>query len=400
MGKSVDLDQEFAEQLNNLSAQLGQLTGTVDKFNIQAMASAWMVFEVTESNATDYVLSGKLAIKLAADANFAATGEMPKAGTYPILDSVPMEQMTVSVDLKEDFAAVLQTLTSFEKDTMAVKTIEVEFKTSALVNLQARNIPSRNYTFTHKTISYQDISFDLNFDLDIKLKVEFDPYLNIIEFPLNVSETWQIHSDATMSGSLSGNLDMKGLPEEQEQQMFDNEMLKAASITSFPVDLSGLSNSESPKITNGVLEPYATPVQATMYCVSSELIQTPVHGAVAVYEIQVNNGPERLYYSDDVKFLTSMGANTDSYDLPLPPEMDGLQGLLLSKDVQMQEVEPATANSEIQNISDYQADIVGTSSSSTAITDLFTKSPYIGMIVVAAVLVCVVSALLTIRRKK
>ena len=40
MGKSVDLDQEFAEQLNNLSAQLGQLTGTVNRFSIQAAASA------------------------------------------------------------------------------------------------------------------------------------------------------------------------------------------------------------------------------------------------------------------------------------------------------------------------------------------------------------------------
>jgi len=400
MGKSVDLDQEFADQLNNLSAQLGQLTGTVDKFNIQAMASAWIVFEVTEANSTEYVLSGKLAIKLAADANIAATGEMPKAGTYPILDSVPTEHMTVSVDLKEDFAAVLQTLTTFEKDTMAVKTFEVEFKTSALVNLQARNILSQNYTFTHKTISYQDISFELNFDLDIKLKMEFDPYLNIIEFPLNVDDSWQIHSDATVSGSLSGNLDMKGLPAEQEQQMFDNEMLKAANITGFPVDLGRLSNSESPKITNGVLEPYTTPIEATMHCVSSELIQTPVHGAVTVYAIQVSNGPERFYYSDDVKFLTSMGANTNGYDLPLPPEIGGLPGLSPSMDIEMQEVEPATANSEIQKISGYQAGIGDTSSGSTAITDLFTKSPYIGIIVVVAVLVCVVAAVLMIRRKK
>ena len=355
---------------------------------------------MTEANATDYVLSGKLAIKLAADASIAVTGEMPKTGTYPLLGSVPTERMTVSADLKEDFAAVLQTLTIFEKDTMAVKTFEVEFKTSALVNLQARNIPSWNYTFTHKTISYQDISFDLNFDLDIKLNIEFDPYLNIIEFPLDVGDSWQIHSDATVSGSLSGNLDMKGLPAEQEQQMFDNEMLKAANITGFPVDLSRLSNSESPKITNGVLEPYTTPIQATMDCVSSELIQTPVHGAVTVYAIQVNNGPERFHYSDDVRFLTSMGANTDSLNLPLPSEMSDLLGQLPSNDIEMQEVEPATANSEIQKISDYQAGIAGTSSGSAAITDLFAKSPYIGMIVVAAVLVCVVAALLMIRRKK
>ena len=95
-----------------------------------------------------------------------------------------------------------------------------------------------------------------------------------------------------------------------------------------------------------------------------------------------------------------MGANTDSLNLPLPSEMSDLLGQLPSNGLEMQEVEPAAANNEIQKISEYQAGIAGSSSGSAAITDLFTKSPYIGMIVVAAVLVCVVAALLMIRRKK
>ncbi len=403
MGKSTDLDVEFSEQLDQLQQMLENMTGaaTLDEFQVQAMASAWLMVEVTSVTDDEYVVEGKFAARFNADASVSVTAEMPAAGTKVWDDfDYPNTTRTISAEVVIDMAFVSETIVIFNKSTMAIKSIDMTDKASAIASITVSNIPEMKFNISDlsMTYSYRSVDIDVNFDMTLNVGISFTPALNVIEFPLLVGDSWEINSLADITGSISGFLDVKGLSASDEESLFENEMLQNAGITDFPIDFGKLSSDSEPKIVNGTLVPTSQYVNATMECTGYELVTLPVYGEVAVFEITVNDGTGKFYYSDDVHFLTGFGSSLEGLDLP-----DELEGMPLpDANVTMNQVTTAEAEQNINTISSYQSDLSEQAggSSGDGLGALFGNLAIIGLIVVIVALAAIVAVIMVKRKKK
>ncbi|MDD1743615.1 MAG: hypothetical protein LUO85_03215 [Methanomassiliicoccales archaeon] len=403
MGKSVDLDSEFSEQLDQMQQSLEGMmgNGNLDQFQVTAMASSWMIVEVTSVTDTEYVLKGSLAMRFNGEANAQMTGQMPAAGTKAWDDfNYPNVTMTVSIGASIDMAFVSETTVVFEKSTMAIKSIETTNKASAVASLSIANMPESKFNPSNMsmTYSYKNMEVDVNFDLELNVGATFTPALNLIEFPLSVGNSWSVNSLASITGSMTGFLDIKGLPASDQASMFDNDMLRNAGITGFPIDFSKLSTQGEPRIVNGTLGPINQYVNATMECTGVNLVTLPIYGEVAIYEIAMNGGSEKFYYSDDIRFLTGAGSSLEGLELPV--DLGGIQ--LPEANMTMEPVSAQEAQQNIDSISSYQADLSGEASNSNGggLGDLMGFLPIIGLIAVIIVVVAVVALVMVKRKKK
>jgi len=130
----------------------------------------------------------------------------------------------------------------------------------------------------------------------------------------------------------------------------------------------------------------------TANCVSETTITIPDHGQVSKYTIATDKGGE-YYYVDGIDLLSSMQevasemgvANQLPADLPIDQEM-----------LSMDTVPATQAEQQIQDISDYRAEIAGESSSGNGSLNLDTTML---LLIVAIVAVAIVLAVLVLRRK-
>jgi len=392
MGKSVDLDQEFADQLNGLELVLENApNATVNEFNVQALASAWILFKVADVTTSEYNLQGQFAAKFAGEAHISVTMDMSKPGTYDWY-AIPTEPRTVAVDLTVDSAMVVDATVILQKDTAAVKSIQVDMMASALVEVYLTNIPEMTTSEGMTTIVYHDYHVKLTFDFHMTIHIAFDPSLDIFQFPINVGEEWDVNSNVTLTGTVGGFLDINGLPAEAEEEFFQNEVLQDANITSFPIDFAKIIKSDDPPISNGEIGPVTGEINAHMSCVSSETVTLPLHGLVTIYKILVNDSSNAIYYSDDTHFLTSIEASSSDlvitvlpFELPLSDQM-----------MQMDEVAPNTAEQQINEVSDYRSTIAGEVDGESS---PFASFMLLAMILAAVLVIAIVLAFLLIRKK-
>lgn len=375
-------------------------SATLDEFNVEAMASAWLMVEVTSVTADEYVVQGRLAMRFNAEANVEATGDMPAAGTKTWGDmDYPTTTRTVSLDAAIDMAFVSEMTVVFEKSTMAIKSIVLTNEASMIASIAVVNVPETKFNFSDMstTYSYRNIDFDLDFDLTLSVEAIFAPALNLIEFPLSVGDSWSVSSLATVTGNMSGILDVKGLSSVDEEKLFDNEMLQNAGITEFPIDFSKLSTEGEPKIVNGTLVPMHQYINATMECTGVDFISLPIYNGIYIYEIAVNGGSEKFYYSDEVQFLTAVGSSLEGLDLP--EELNEIP--LTEVDLEMNPVTVQEAEQNIVAISEYQAGLSDQADDSgNGLGDLLTFLPIIGLILGIVVVVAIVSVIMVKRKKK
>jgi hypothetical protein len=298
-----------------------------------------------------------------------------------------------------DTAFVSETIVIFERSTLAIKSIETTNKASMIASINIQNIPETKLNFSDLSVTYSYRSIDSSIDFDMTLNIEasFVPALNVIEFPLSVGDSWNVSSLASVTGSMSGFLDVKGLSVDDEEMLFDNQMLQDAGITEFPIDFSKLYTEGEPKIVNGTLVPSNQYVNATMECTGLELVTLPIYNEVAIYEITTNGGSEKFYYSDDVHFLTGVGSSLEGLDLPA--ELDGIP--LPEANMTMNQVSSQEAEQNIDAISAYQADLSGQAGDSGNVWgDLLTGLPMIGLILVIVILAAIVAVVMVKRNKK
>ncbi len=233
--------------------------------------------------------------------------------------------------------------------------------------------------------------------MELNVGATFAPALNLIEFPLSVGDTWNVSSLASISGSMTGFLDIKGLSASDQAAMFDNDTLRNAGITGFPIDFSKLSTEDEPKIVNGTLGPVNQYVNATMECTGVDLVTLPIYGEVAIYEIAVNGGSEKFYYSDDIHFLTRAESSLEGLNLPV--DLGGIQ--LPEANVTMEPVTIQEAQQNIDTISAYQSDLSGQASNSNGngLGGLLGILPIVGLIA-GIVIVAAIVAIIMVKRKK
>jgi hypothetical protein len=402
MGGEVDLGSMFDDLESDIEDLVDQMDEvTLERLSVDGDVGAWLLFEVTDVTSTEYVLEATAAAQFNIDAGVEISAEMDEAGTYSWDDDIPTDETTISIDLEAEFAGVVNVVITLEKDTAYVKDIQVNVDISAYVSFQAENIPQEDWDWESDeiVIYYDDYDVEIDFLLDLELNAEFDPYLNIYEFPMNVGDEWTVDSEVTITGSVDGYLDISGLPAEVEADMFTSEEMIEFGFTSFPIEFDQIDVDEDDVVVeNGMLEPITETIEADMRCTSMSF-KTVDDEQVAVYEIDVNYGESTLYYSDDLNFLTAM---SDDIELPfdeLGIDMDDemMGDLMADLEGEMGVVDADEARSSIANIA--EADVSGGGDSVGEVMDFFTSPPYFGLLLVALVALTIVAATVTVIRK-
>jgi hypothetical protein len=399
-GMEYDVGAELGTQLQELSDMLeDEVECTVDDLSVDGEMGLWIVFEVTEASDEVYVLSMRTAAMMSLEAGISVTAEMPKAGTYEFTElfEIETEEITMSVDASFEAALVIDVDITFERDTMALESIDLNVAASASMDLNADNIPmfllgdmfDDDYdenTSTSYDVSYEDFDISGEMELDLALEMVFDPALNLWDFPINVGEEWYVNSEGTLSGTMSGFIDVQGLPEEWEDEMFDD-----SGITGFPIVFEELNGDDDFPFENGVLEETTENIEFGLRCLSASTVNTEKRGYITVYKINIKETPLMLFYSPEVSFLSQFSMNTTDLEdmIPIP----GMTG----QEIEMEEVEPEVAEEKINEISDYQGGI--SDGGSSDIAGLFTESPYLGVILIVVIVIVVVAAVLLVRKK-
>jgi hypothetical protein len=382
MGKTVSLDQNDLKELSDgLNNSLGN---GISHFDANAFVGAWVLFKVTDVTATEYKMQGKFAVKFQAEMDLKAEMKLPAPGHYTILElaTVPMTTRNITVHMIVDAAIVVDSQTVLTKDAVALKSFDLTLKVNAKVVLDMKGVPDLKVENGYATYAYKDMSATITLDFDGAINIVFSPALDIFDFPINVGEQWNVRSNATMSGSFSGQLDATGVPQYIKDDIFKVGLLKKANITGFPIDLTKLVDSDQPPIHDGALGPITQEINVNLECTSNHTMTLPYYGLVDVYEIR--NGSDRFYYSDDIHFLGS--ANISALETSMPVDMG------------MESMSPQTAEQQIHAVANYQAEIAGESSTG-GLTSMGGMA-LIGVIVVVLIAAVLVISVVLMRRKK
>jgi len=231
------------------------------------------------------------------------------------------------------------------------------------------------------------------------VNVDFDPALNLYDFPLDVGDEWTIESTATVSGTIDGFLDVNGPPDDLKDQIFTDEFVEQTGVDDFPIEFDEISSSgEGATINNGVIETYEAPIYAELACAGKVSMDVFNLGSVEVYKIVVNGDEGQYYYSDGFKFMTGMGM--DLSGLELPEEIPG--GLTPEVDMEMDTVDPDDAQSAITDVGTYQAgvseDATGEQGDGTG--GLGIDPMILAVILIVVIAVVLVAVVFVLKRKK
>jgi len=393
-GFSVNLGVVFADQLEELQAMIENETVGVDleEFEFSGETALWLVFEVSEKTDTYYILTGSMGQMFTLATALQAVVPVPNNTTA-----------TVSIDASIEEALVVNAEARLTNET-ALESISIEVLASAIVSLEAQNIPMWDLNGTEYEVWYEDYDVEADINLDLEIDMVFDPALDIFDFPIELNETWTVNSTMTTTGTLSGLLDMKGLPEDVEQEILSEDIFVQNNITSFPILFEEISvgGDDGPSVENGVLEPIVVNASASFECIEITTIEHPVLGIVSAYVIQVNDGPKFLY-CPDLEFVTSMEIDVsieEMFDIELPFEPSS--NLTAWLDLQMGSANVQEAKEGIESIAEFQSSLASeaTNGDEDDLASFFFSPPYFGVIIIVLVVVIIIAAVFAARRKK
>lgn len=417
MGASWSYQEDFADKLDELVNQIennGYVDIDVNKLNIEAEASCYVVNEVVENTSTTYVLSTKMAMKMAAEATIAVTAEVPKAGTYDSFDDIGAaygtgntEVKTIEVGIFEDFALLVEGTTVFDKD-FAIKSTAWDCQVAFVTGFDGKNIPTPKVDETSEAIalSYKNYDIDLRAVLNATVDVTFTPALDIYDFPIVEGESWEVISTANVTGTVGGFFDITGLTDEIKELMAQSEYGSELETIEFPISFDDYT-SEDGSIVDGEIVPFDTMIDQTLYCdqILNDVyvLGTPVDVCVITDE----SGAISLYYSPQKKFFTSVLASADSELVSdqVPDELSMFTSIFAgdSEEMEMEAVSASTATAEIAKIESYMTtveDKAVAGASSNGLVDFFFKAPFLGLIMVVLSVIIVAVALVMVRRKR
>lgn len=300
VGQTIALDWTWKNMPYGAKQGILSLLGSsgleVNDLGLNLDAAFYAYFTVDEVKAEEYVMSAKMAFKMTAEGNIHASGDMPKANNYNIsiaemfenfdpsdiknMDyeavGIETENKSVTLDIAADLAIIIGGTIVMEKETLAIKSMDLSLKAAAVISFDARNIPDiesdvirsnglvpvpTNLLFN---VSYDDYDVDLKATIDANMNVVFEPALNIYQLPMEVGNTWTIDSKATINGGMKGFVDITGLPEDVEKELFDEESdLYEAGFTKFPLVFDEFE-SDDLVIKDGKLEEIVTDINANV----------------------------------------------------------------------------------------------------------------------------------------
>ncbi len=401
-GMEIDSEEDLQQELENLAliidqnlSKIGVFEAYLSDLTLLASSEEWILFEVTEANDEVYVLSTDMAAMVSIKADISVTAELPAEGTYDFEDLNTTDRNPVTMSVSVDFNTELTVSgeITFDRETMAVMSIQTTMKLTGALDLTAEKLPlwlpevmnnnSNESIAGEIEVKYTDcvISADLEFNMAVDL--ELIPALNLWDFPLDKGDEWNVSSNATINGSMSGYLDVSGLPAEMEDALFMG-ISDYTDVNSFPIVFENMDLGDCP-FDGGVIDESNKQIGPVhLNCTDMFFVDDPYWNDITVYKINVVDTPLNFFYSPDVGFMSYFSMDMGEMIEEMPGE-----------EVRMEAVNPDDARDKIAEISERQ----GVIEEGGETLGFFTDPPYLGIILVAVIMVVVVAAVYLIRKK-
>ena len=177
------------------------------------------------------------------------------------------------------------------------------------------------------TISYQDYDISLTEEFHSSITINFEPPLNLLDFPINVGDQWDVYSNITVSGTYGGTIDASGLPDSVVQE------IKNETGQDFPIDIAKL-DMDSEDMNNGVISGSDT-VDFSLQCTGTMQITDENGNSLTVFKIAPyydyysfykGDAEPSVLYSPDRKFIAGTYIPAGS-----SPEIPGMSGGISSE---------------------------------------------------------------------
>jgi hypothetical protein len=394
----INLDPTDSNISDAIDQAMTLFNGSLDKLDFSASLESYIYVKVVEVTTDHYVLTAVFCSKMTTMVDVKVKAMMPVEGTYDIWTTVPQENKTMQVKVDMDYLIFQSTNITLDKTTLAIEQIESFNELNFNLDLQADNIYKASWEGTNQNITYENYDVNMDVAVFLNMTLDFAPALNLYDFPLVVGDEWEAASTATLNGDLSGIIDAQGLPEGAMDDIADS-----ADEVEFPIDLSDYTGEfgEGLSMTNGTLDEVSEDVSADLKCTKMlEVADEDVgDGTIQIFEVSVNDGEMKFYYSPDLGFFhgidatstlvtDNMGDIGDDLPIEIPTDEEAMMTM---------EYQPASDTAkEIESISGYEVDgIENTDSSDDAMPFMF-----VGVVIVLAALAVVVGVVAYRKLKK
>ncbi|GEM_PF-5159449 len=247
------------------------------------------------------------------------------------------------------------------------------------------------------TVSYQDYDISFTEEYHSSITINFEPPLNLLDFPINVGDQWRVYSNITVSGTYGGTIDASGLPDEVVQE------IRNETGQDFPIDIAKLDMGDS-EMANGKISGSST-VDFNLECTGTMQITDENGNTLTVFKISPyyeysywkGDTEPSVLYSPDKKFVA--GTYIPAGASPVIPGMSGsasgslsLLGGAATSDTTFTYADYDEASSNI--------DKTDTSMSSIGEPGLFDLGNPMFLLIILGVVVVIVILALVMRKKK
>jgi hypothetical protein len=404
-GGALYLDPSDNDQMSQIVQLISSFpSARLGSFTLNSTMEAYVYCRVMNETAEDVNLRIVVAMKLLALGGIDLTADLPKAGTYWILENAPSQSTRVSVNAKVDMMVFEQMDILMQRSDKAIKSFDSITKLDMSMMLKANNIPMDDKILgMNRTVEYANYDVALDMNMRMSSLTVFQPYLDIFDFPIELNETWFVPSTMTTTGNMTGTIVASGIP---EGTLDDIVQANNLSSLQFPIDLSTFSGKIAGKIVNnGEIVSEQQSISAKMHCVSQSKVEHSGEN-ITVYRINVNEDsqgdPEGvIYYSPDLAFPSSFDATTGvlgQIDISSITDIVPI-GLDADKVMSLGYFEPSKA---VQNIESISGEVVVRDEAGPEPTTEGNGLPVIFMIIMVGALLAViaVAAVIMYRKKK
>ncbi|MGA1822588.1 MAG: hypothetical protein ACMUIG_08670, partial [Thermoplasmatota archaeon] len=300
MGYETDLGEMISSLIDGFE-EIEEENGSIDH-DIEGKAGYYMVFKISEASDTRYTMDISTGGGLDIDGNAKITTDMPKEGEYSY-DSdnwdyePPMESMEISVDLDLDVSMMVDGTAHFTTDGLKLEDLDLAASLKGNVDLKVVNFPEIEYDYDETTyeeimtVDYTDYDLSGSADIKLTLKMDFDPPMDIFNFPVEEGEEWMAESTVTVSGTYEGTVDAEGIPEEFMMELLEDNIV-------FPIILEEL-DTDIDEVKNGIIAVSELPLSIPVSCTGTETVKLADGSSSEAYVIQFGYGDDDDYYDDE-----------------------------------------------------------------------------------------------------
>ncbi len=347
MGYEDDMDELFTSIIKEFEQdieeddELEEITQIEDiDFDLDGEIGFYQIFEVSDVHEDGYIVEMNIGGGAYVEGSLTITAEMPVEGTYTEEDfedpdEIPMETKELSLNGGVYHTLDIDGTIEYNED-IAIEQISLDMNNEISATVEVQNVPfseefmigmlpmfaddfdtepieppedsiellerEEEPPIEDIVIDYTDYDFSVTADMTTSLDIEFDPALDIFDFPIEVDEEWDAESEISITGTYEGIIDVEGLPPALEELL--EEALKEEGL-SLPLILEELETEEEEGFYEGKID-------------------LPPEGEDAHFSIPIMcRGTDTIELHD--------GETTEVYQIEFRPEYDGGDDFYLTK---------------------------------------------------------------------